>query len=620
MFGFARPAVISVAGLCLAICSFTGSAGESLKAEPPKQETPLETAKRLSGSKEQKDRVQALQSLKLLGQPGKPEGDEALARYGDLCLRFHAEGEKGTLTEAKRAFTDLKEKSHSRWGLKAKVGLLRIDAAEGRREEAMKGLDWFLTTQGKDDAFIEAAYYLGCLYADAQDDLKQLELAKKPLNYALRLLADQKNYYLGDITADQIRGKLNWINNRIREIRTGPLKLAFEKAEGLKAAGKFDEAIKLYEWIIKEEPKHELAELSGLRICECTLLKKDLQGAIAKAKAFVAENPLGPWRGHAHLLIGDIYLERLFDIGNSEPEFRCILDPERAQPKWVEQERQKMLSTKKSDTDTTPPVTFAGQTWTKVMADAHERVGIVEYVRKNFDKAGDHFQKSFDLRPDKSYGEGVPTGMALVAEKCHNKEPVVPEFLLGAPNERAALVLVMASIYYEGWKYPEAKALYLRVAENDLSKETSIHQRAFATLRMGACASLDGNKSDEAIAWYAKFDSKEFNQSVFAAEALNQWACLLTRLCKTDDAAKVYEKAFTLYPSHPRASTALFNRAFIAYCTENSDVALGFYNLYLQRYPNGPGVERARRMADRIRKEMAESAGKKPAQVGGTIQ
>jgi hypothetical protein len=61
---------------------------------PVKPETPLETAKRLAASKEQKDRAQALQWLKTLAKPGAAPGDEALARYGDLCLRFHAEGNK----------------------------------------------------------------------------------------------------------------------------------------------------------------------------------------------------------------------------------------------------------------------------------------------------------------------------------------------------------------------------------------------------------------------------------------------------------------------------------------------------------------------------------------------
>jgi hypothetical protein len=87
-------------------------AGTSASA-PAAPETPFDTAKRLAASKEPKDRVQALGMLRTLGQPGRPEGDEALARYADLCMRFLAEGEKNALPEAKRAFGELKEKSHS---------------------------------------------------------------------------------------------------------------------------------------------------------------------------------------------------------------------------------------------------------------------------------------------------------------------------------------------------------------------------------------------------------------------------------------------------------------------------------------------------------------------------
>jgi tetratricopeptide (TPR) repeat protein len=248
----------------------------AIAAEP---ETPLDTAKRLADSKEQKDRAQALQLLKGLGKPGTAPGDEALARYGDLCLRFYAEGEKAGLEEAKRAFTELKEKAHSRWGLKSKVGLLRVAAAEGKRDEAIRGLDWFLANQGKDDASIEAAYYLGCVYAQQKDDLQQIQLSLKAWDYSLKLFGLYRAYYTGDLAENTIRGQITWAQERIREIKAGPLKLAFEKAEAAKAAGKHDEAIKLYEWIIKEDPAHELAQLSGLRICECVFLKSDAKTA-----------------------------------------------------------------------------------------------------------------------------------------------------------------------------------------------------------------------------------------------------------------------------------------------------------------------------------------------------
>ena len=135
--------------------------GMSVAAEPAKTETQLETAKRLADSKDQKERAQALQLLKALGQPGKPEGDEALARYGDLGLRFYAEGDKTSLAESKRAYAELKEKSHSRWGLHGAVGLLRVSAAEGQSDDAIKGLDVYMATHSQDDSTVDAGYHLG---------------------------------------------------------------------------------------------------------------------------------------------------------------------------------------------------------------------------------------------------------------------------------------------------------------------------------------------------------------------------------------------------------------------------------------------------------------------------
>ena len=119
-------------------------------------ETPLEIARRLAASEKRDERVQALQQLKALGRPGTAGGDEALFCYAELCLCFHAEGERNALTEAKRAFAELKEKSGSRWGLRGEIGLHRLAAVDGRRDEAIKGLDRFLAQQTKCERAVEA--------------------------------------------------------------------------------------------------------------------------------------------------------------------------------------------------------------------------------------------------------------------------------------------------------------------------------------------------------------------------------------------------------------------------------------------------------------------------------
>lgn len=579
--------------------------GTGLAVEPAaKPETPFEAAKRLAGSSERQDRLRALALLKALGQPGAVQGDEALARYGELCLAFHAEGEKNALSEAKRAFTDLKEKAHSRWGLKATVGLLRVAAAEGRRQEAIRGLDRFLLTQGKDDAFIEAAWHLGCLYAESQDDLGQLQLARRALDYALRLLAAQKDYYAGDLTEKHLRDRLHQVNGRIRELQTGRLRLLFEKAEAQKNARKYDEAVKLYGEVRQEEPGHDLAELSGLRICECHFLKGDLRGSVEKARAFVAEDPLGPYRGHAHLLIGDICLEQYFDVAAAEPSFRCILEPEKSPPGWVAEDRRRWLAARKGDEKVQPAAEAAGKTWQEVLADAHDRVGIIEYIRRRFDAAAGHFDASAKLRPVKGLEKEEGIGMAEVAELCRKKQMPLEEALLAQGDDRTRLVLFLGAVYMKGWKDYRAIDLFERVRRNEF-KGATLDQQAFARARQGAGYHHWG-EYDKAMAVYADFDNPPLSKSIYAADALLQKATATSKMGEPWQAMRLFEKCIAQYPGTFWGERAAYNRAFFAYCLEDPKVALRWCHFALRTYPNAEKTKRCKQWVDILEKKVAE--------------
>jgi outer membrane protein assembly factor BamD (BamD/ComL family) len=588
------------------MCALLLSSAIAVAGEPVKPETPFEKAKRLAVSKEKKNRIQALRWLKALAKPGTTSGDEATFRYAELCLRFHSEGERGALEQARTSFENLRKNSGSRYGLRGLLGKYRCLAAHGKRDEAIAGFDAFLKKGTRCERAIEAGYYLGSIRAERFKEIDELRSAVKALSYSLKLYAAIGKYNKPIVPAKVIKAKLAWVKRKIWELEAGKLKVLFEKAEKLRKAKKFDAAIKVYRQICKQFPGHDLMHLSGLRVAQCCFWKGKLREAVSEAKVFVAEDPLGPYRGQGHLLIGDIFLEHQFDIRNSEPEYGCVLDPAKKRPQWLRIAHRAVLSRRRGEKSPMPLTRSAGRSWDKVRHHAHERLGIVQYVRRDFKKAAEHFGKSAALKPDTTFGHGVPAGMALLAEKCRKREDIVPAFLLGGRNERAALALVMASIYYEGWKYEKARTLYLRVGERDLAKEASLHQRAFALLRMGACYSLEKNDVEKAKSYYSKLTGKPYNKSVFTAEALNQWACLLLRTGNTKKAAQLLEKAYTQYPNQPRASTALFNRAFAAYCTEGREKALPYYSLYLSRYPGGPGAERARRMIKRIHREVKE--------------
>ena len=617
--------------LIVAVLFLNVAASAATPAPVPKpSETPLETAKRLAASKELKDRAQALQWLKALAKPGITHGDEALTRYGDLCLRFHAEGDKTTLSEAKRAFTELKEKFSGWWAKKGEVGLLRVAAAEGKREEAMKGLDWFLTTQGKDDPFIEAAFYLGCLYADAKDDLKQLELAKKPFNYALRLLADQKDYYQGDLTEEMIREKMKWLNTRIRELKAGPIKLAFEKAERLRQAGKFQEAIPVYEWIVKEDPEHILAECSGLRIGQCLFGLKKNPEAVKHLGEFVKAKPLGAYRGHAHLELGDYWLEQEFRAACAEVEYNAILHPEKyaapdpnktpdfwkgaidpkifqAQPdtsipnedplaaealQSVDPARRKALIATEIPKD-------AHETWSEVIPDAHIRLGIVTYMRADFKTADRHFSTSYQMRPDERFGRGIPSGMLLLAEKCRQREMPLPWQLLAVGGDRPRVCLFLASAYLEGSKFDKAGALFDRVVRSDF-KEAHAEQVAYALCQSGEVLWNFGDGKGAALVW-RKFLDKPYKGTLIAPRAILKLGCTTFTATQDSRDLDLITRVYREYPNSDAAPLALFQHASVIWDDE-PEKALALLSALQRNYPQNPHSQQIFSLMDDCRR------------------
>jgi outer membrane protein assembly factor BamD (BamD/ComL family) len=591
-----RLAAVTRAAL---VAGWVLAAAAALAAE---RATPLEEARKLAASEQKSERVRALRLLKALARPGATRGDEATLRYAELCLRFHAEGEKRALEEAKKAFADLQKSAGSRWGLRGKIGLWRVAAAEGKRAEAVKSLDRFLGRQTRCERAVEAAYYLGCIYAGRGKDLGELRKAERALSYAGKLHRSVSKYTPPVVESRTIAAKLAWVKRRIGEFRAGELKVLFDRAEKLRKAKKHDAAIKIYRQIRKGFPGHDLTELSGLRIAQCHFAKKDLRKAVDEARQFVASDPLGAYRGHAHLLIGDIHLEHLFDVRGSEPEFRCVLDPGK-RPKWVTPRRQRLIAYRKLDPEKTPPAKEAHKSWKAVLHGAHERVGILEYIRRNFQTAATHFATSARLKPVKGLEREPGVGMAEVAELCRKRKMPLDEALLGQGDDRSRLVLFLASVYIKGWKDDRAYGLFTRVYRNEFKKATP-DQRAYARARMGARHLYKGETA-KAVAIYKEIETK-FAGSRYAADALLQHASALSREGKLRKALPYIDACYTRYRGTKWADWALYQRAFIAYRHEPAPRALKYYRRAISSYPRSDYADSAKVMIKKLEKKIRE--------------
>ena len=570
-----------ISGMRSYILTATLILGAAAGGEPAKRETPLAKARRLASSKSKQDRILALRQLKVLGKPGTTSGDEALYRYGELALRFHREGNRQGLAEAKRAFEELQKGAGSRFGLRGKIALWRVLAIEGKRKEAIKEMDRFLSMQTKCERAVECAYYLGCVYAEKKDDLAELAKALRALSYASQLHKAVSKYTPPLVRAKTIQAKLAWVKRRIWEIQAGKLKVMFEKAEKLRKAKKFDAAVGVYRRIRKEFPGHDLTELSGLRVAQCVFGKKQLKKAVTEAREFIALDPLGAYRGHAHLLIGDIHLEHFFDVAACEPEFRCVLDPKK-RPKWVDPLRQNLVTYLKLDPKKTPPAKEAHKTWKRVLYAAHERVGILEYIRREFEVAAKHFDASAKLKPVKGLEHEAGIGMAEVAELCRKKKMPLDEALLSQGDDRSRLVLFLASVYIKGWKDDRAYGLFNRVYLNEFERAT-LDQRAYARARMGARHLYEG-ETKKAVAIYSEIEIK-FAKSKYAADALLQHASALSREGKLREAVPYMEACYQKYPNTRWADWAMYQRAFVAMDHQEAPIALAMFQKALATYP-----------------------------------
>jgi outer membrane protein assembly factor BamD (BamD/ComL family) len=570
--------------------------------------TPLQRAKKLSASKSKTERIKALRWLKLLAVPGTSSGDEATYRYAELCLRFHAQGERAALGEAKQAFANLGSKAGSRWGLRGKIGLWRVLALEGKRAEAVKNLDRFLGRQTKCERAVEAGYFLGCIYARKRDDRAELRNAQRAFSYALALYKSVGKYRPPVISAKEIAARLAGVKRRLWELAAGKLKVLFEKAEKLRKGKKYDAAIKTYRQIRREFPGHDLTELSGLRISQCYFSKKQLKRAVIEAREFVARDPLGAYRGHAHLLIGDIHLEHFFDVAGCESEFRRILDPtkSKSQPHWINPERRKLIAYRKLDPKKTPPAKTPHKTWKGVLHSAHERVGILEYLRRDYKKAAAHFTTSAKLKPDHSYGKHQGQGMADLVDRMRLKREIIPANMLAQRAERPKLVLLLASLYMCGWRDDRALGLLRRVAGGEF-KEASLNQKAYAHVKI-AEGLFYKRKDKEAIKVLKLFLKKPYNRTLFTARALLQLSVVTNRHGDWKESLTYLVQCHARFPNTRWGKDSLYQHAFALYVKDHLHEALRLFKDYVAKYPNSFPVKQghAAEFIRRINKDLAE--------------
>ncbi len=564
----ANSSRIRHAVLCIAVCSsLVGFAGSSWDAD------------RLSSCRKSIAAGKGKQVLSRLDRLTKSDTDviarEAAYLYADVSLSLDPQE---NVRKAEDLLGNLAARgTDDEWRTKAAIRLAQHWDNTAQQEAACKLLDRILAEnrQTIDDIRIAAA--LGDLYAshDAWND------AIRAYEYAVKLPRTLKLSDLDGIDLKHIQRLLEDAKKQLARPDKKEPETTFGAAEKLRQATKYAQATPLYRKVYTDFPDHSLAAPAELRHGQCLLLDGKVDNAEKALQSFIKKKPFGAYRGHAHLLIGDILLEHRFEIDEASRTYSIVL---------------------KADADK------VDKTWTQILADIHDRLGLIEYFSGNTEAAAKHFEASVRLRPTKTYGDVPGQGMACLVEMCRADKLPMPKFLLKQGRKKVRFVLFLASAYMEGWKDKRSLHLFERVSSGDLKEAAGFEQQAYAALGVaGGYAHL--NENEKALACYARFEKKPYSRSHFAPDALLQTACLHGRQARTDKSHEYLARVYREYPRSEWAPWAMFQHAFSLWVLKRDEEALRLFRKFKADYPKYDRRRResADRFIDGLKKRIAQN-------------
>lgn len=144
-----------------------------------------------------------------------------------------------------------------------------------------------------------------------------------------------------------------------------PGKAEFERAEGLADNQRYDAAIALFEQVAQRYAESPYAPRSELAIGDCLIALGQPMQAEQRWNGFVANQPAGPWRGHALIRLINLHLEQ-------------FLDPARA-AHYVELLNNSLTAALASRE--------AEPSWQLVLGDVHYHIGLVTWMQGDAGRA-----------------------------------------------------------------------------------------------------------------------------------------------------------------------------------------------------------------------------------------
>lgn len=565
------------------------------------------------------DSLQARVLLMRLNVPVKQQGWEE-ARFLNAEIRFRL-GQEADIEQAQKDFRLLSDDAATPWKARGLMGLFRVQALDPAKwASAATQFERLLPklTRDRDPASVDAAFHL----AQLRESLGDIKAARSAFEHAARMLAEVRAYWGSNLHPGLISERD--IQDALARLQPPPPKTVdkpetepeetFQRAEDAKKQGRLDEAYALFAKVVEFYPKHKLAALSRLRLAEVELLRAKVSKAKKILESFLRDEPLGPYRGQAHLLLGDIFLEHEFRAPEAANEYAAILKPagyavltstRRAAPSPLRMPSSAGREVKASPVSGGDPLMDEARlsadpayrkrlfdedlpagvdsSWGDVLPDTHIRMGMIEYLNGNFGAADRHFTRAFLMRPDQQFGKGAPFGPILLAEQCRMKRSVLPEVYLRMGNTRATVCLFLAQAYLTAWQHEKAVALFKRVFDGEF-KDANAEQKGYALSQYGEAVWYLGRESEAWKAWGA-FLKPPYSRLREAPSALLSFAC--TQFTQTQDPKWIpyLERVYRDYPQSEWAPHAMIQHYNLLFDDE-PEAALQLLKTLSYRYPD----------------------------------
>lgn len=443
-------------------------------------------------------------------------------------------------------------------------------ASKDKLDEACDELNKVLTAEYAATCTCEAAI----LYAELRTQQGQIKEALRACKFATdfggRLPAGN------EIALATVRPFLDAAAALERKLKTEPAAAAFAAAEKLRHQKKYTQAISAYNSIVKDYPDTDFAPRSRFSVGLCLVGLEKPADAIAHWKAFIKEEPSGPWRGQAYVGITDTNLEQLF-----EP----------AEAMTAADDGSKAMDSALADSKSAP-------SWKPIRFDILFRSGMLAYAQDKFDEALERLETA--QKADEVLDDDGKTGLVRLIEGTKNKAGVIPSSVRNSAEPRIGLLLAVGSLYNIVHKTREGER-YFDLALTELAKSGA--SRATALISEQKSCAYRGKAISQHLRREWESAIKGYNTALetFPKAAWHDFTLYMAGMAVFQQAQEKYYKAvaaathrkITQSAEEQKKDAAARDEALKAYNKERL-ASLPYYDRLLKDFPKSQYADSAR--------------------------